>query len=501
MTLTFKLTPCMILAALLAFSACTGAAAIVQSDIPPPPDVRQEFRGAWIATVANIDWPSERGLSSARQQEELRAIFDRIVELNMNAAILQVRPAADAMYDSPDEPWSEYLTGEMGRPPEPYYDPLAFAVEEAHARGLELHAWVNPFRARHATGTSAVDEGHVSERHPDYIRRYNRQLWLDPGLQEAQEYALGAIHDIVSRYDIDGVHIDDYFYPYAERDAQGRAIVFPDEETYRRAVAAGETRPKDEWRRENVNRFVQALYEMVKQEKPHVKVGISPFGIWRPGHPEGIRGMDAFADIHADSRRWLHNGWLDYFSPQLYWAIDPPAQSYTALLDWWVGENLLDRHMWPGNFSSRVASGDNVNWSADEIIRQVEATRNQARADGNIHFSMNVLMQNRGGLADALGSGPYAEPALIPPSNWLGQPPARPSVQVEGQGATRRIALEPNGERPARWLVQIFDDGTWHTDILPANTQTVGITTTAQRIVIRSINRTAQLSDPVAIDL
>ncbi len=496
-----KLTILMATTALCVLTACAGAAAVGTDDIPPPPDVVQEFRGAWIASVANIDWPSRRDLTTAQQQAELQAIFDRLVELNMNAAILQVRPAADALYDSEHEPWSEYLTGEMGRAPDPFYDPLAFAVEEAHARGLELHAWVNPFRARHATGTSAVDENHVSRRHPEFIRQYNRQLWLDPGLPEVQEYALSTMREIVRRYDIDGLHIDDYFYPYVERDAQGRAIVFPDDETYRRAVAAGESRPKDEWRRDNVNRFVQSLYEMVKEEKPHVKVGISPFGIWRPGNPEGIRGMDAYAEIFADSRKWLHSGWLDYFSPQLYWAIDPPAQSYTALLDWWVGENLLDRHMWPGNFSSRVASGDRVNWNAEEIVRQVDATRDQARADGNIHFSVKVLMQNRGGLADALRDGPYTEPALIPTSRWLGGPPVRPAIRLAGQGSTRRVVLQTTGERPARWLVQTYDDTGWHTDILPANTETFGMTPTARRVIVRAVNRTAHLSEPVVLDM
>jgi uncharacterized lipoprotein YddW (UPF0748 family) len=237
--------------AALAFTSHSASEAAQQAELPPrPPDVDREFRAAWIATVANIDWPSRRDLTVEQQKAELRRMFDRFVELNLNAVVFQVRPATDAFYASDLEPWSEYLGGRMGKAPAPFYDPLEFAIEEAHARGLELHAWFNPFRARHATGRGEVSPDHVSKRMPQIVRQYGRQLWLDPGMEEARRYSLDVILDVVRRYDVDGVHIDDYFYPYRES-ANGSEIPFPDDASYRRAVANGETRSRDDWRRHN----------------------------------------------------------------------------------------------------------------------------------------------------------------------------------------------------------------------------------------------------------
>jgi uncharacterized lipoprotein YddW (UPF0748 family) len=373
-----------------------------------------EFRAAWVATVANIDWPSRPGLSTAQQQQELIAICDFAAGLNLNALVLQVRPASDALYASPLEPWSEYLTGHQGRPPKPFYDPLEFAVEAAHHRGLQLHAWVNPFRARHPTAKSELPADHPIRRLDHAVRTYGAYRWFDPGEPEAVEHTLAVVLDIVRRYDIDGIHMDDYFYPYPVKDEQGEEVDFPDAQSYAHAVKNGETLDRNDWRRQNIDRFVERLYQEVKQAKPSVQVGISPFGIWRPGHPPGITGFDQYDKLYADARKWLREGWVDYFTPQLYWQVESKGQSFPQLLAWWQEQNVHDRHLWPGLFTSRVGSKDNGNWAADEIIHQIELTRAQPGATGHVHFSMKALQQNRGGLADRLRETLYAEPAPVP---------------------------------------------------------------------------------------
>jgi uncharacterized lipoprotein YddW (UPF0748 family) len=230
----------------------------------------REFRGAWVATVANKDWPSKPGLSTAQQKAELLAILDRAALLKLNAIVFQVRPQCDAMYASPIEPWSEYLTGTMGRAPQPFYDPLAFAVEEAHNRGLELHAWFNPYRALHDSSRSPVATNHISKTRPDLVRKYGKYLWLDPGDPDVQIRSLRVVMDVVKRYDIDAVHFDDYFYPDKES-----PLDFPDGATWRKFGADGPLNRAD-WRRENVNTFVQRVYESVHAAKPWVKSDTNP---------------------------------------------------------------------------------------------------------------------------------------------------------------------------------------------------------------------------------
>ena len=260
----------------------------------------REFRGLWIATVANIDWPSNPGLPSDVQQKQLLAILDKAAALHFNAVILQVRPACDALYPSNYEPCSKYLTGTMGQAPSPAYDPLAFAVTEAHKRGLELHAWFNPFRARHSSGKSPVAPNHISKTHPELVRSYGDMLWLDPGEPAAQDYSLNVIMDVVRRYDIDGVHLDDYFYPYKIKDADGNDVDFPDDVSWAKYQQSGGKLKRDDWHRQNVNTFIQHLYQSIKKEKPWVKFGVSPFGIWRPGTPPQIDGYDAYDKLYAD---------------------------------------------------------------------------------------------------------------------------------------------------------------------------------------------------------
>jgi uncharacterized lipoprotein YddW (UPF0748 family) len=434
--------------------------------------VPREFRGVWVATVANIDWPSRPGLPVAQQQAELVRVLDRAHELNLNAIVFQVRPATDALYDSKLEPWSEYLTGRMGQAPEPAWDPLAFAVRESHARGMELHAWFNPYRARHAAAKSPAAESHVSVQRPELVRRYNKWLWMDPGEPGTQAHSLAVVLDVVKRYDVDGVHIDDYFYPYKEKDSTGATLDFPDSASWARYRATGGTLGRDDWRRENVDRFVQSLYEGVKREKPWVKVGISPFGIWRPGYPEKACCFDAYAQLYADARKWWRAGWADYFTPQLYWAIAAPQQSYPMLLRWWADENVAGRHLWPGNYTSRVGDGSARAYTVAELDSQIVLTRAQTTpnggATGNVHFSMKPLMTDQGGVGTALARGAYAMPALVPESPWMpGRAPGAPAVTLAGAG----VALTPAaGEgRPWQWVVRARTGGTWRTAIIPGD--------------------------------
>lgn len=440
-----------------------------RGDLAGMPSPDREFRGVWVATVANIDWPSEPGLSTQAQQAELITLLDRAVGLHLNTIIFQVRPAADALYASDLEPWSEYLAGTMGQAPEPFYDPLAFAVEEAHRRGLELHAWFNPYRARHPSARSPVSPRHISKTRPEVVRSYGTHLWLDPGEPVAEDHTVAVILDVVRRYDVDGVHLDDYFYPYAEKDARGRELPFPDDASWARAVQAGEMRTRDDWRRDNVDRLIHRLYREIKQEKPWVKFGISPFGVWRPGYPEQIRGFDAYARIYADSRKWLMNGWLDYFSPQLYWRISESRLSYPVLLAWWEEQNLERRHLWPGNFTSRVGDPGRQNWQAAEIVNQIQLTRTQPGATGNVHFSMKALLENRRKIADRLTEEVYARPALVPASPWLGNTtPGEPILAFQTTGTGTMVTVTPaEGEAAWLWIIRARRGDTWTMDVVP----------------------------------
>ena len=441
-----------------------------ENTIPTPPT--REFRGVWIATVGNVDWPSRPGLTSEQQKAELITILDRAVALKLNAVIFQVRPACDALYPSPYEPWSEYLTGQMGKAPEPYYDPLAFAVEEAHKRGLEFHAWFNPYRARQANAKSEIAANHISKTQPQLVKHYGKALWLDPGETAVQDYSLKVIMDVVSRYDIDGVHIDDYFYPYPERDG-GKQIDFPDELSWQQYLRTGGTLSRSDWRRENINTFVHRLYQSVKTQKPWVKVGISPFGVWKPGYPQvtANKTFNAYDQIYADSRKWLVNGWLDYLSPQLYWKISQTQQSYPVLLNWWLEQNSLGRHIWSGIYTSRVGNDTSKTWDAHEIFSQIQGTRGFSAAGGNIHFSMKSLMQNRGGISDLLAKEVYTKPALIPASPWLDNtPPGKPELTIYKDAITGRIQLnwKPTGQQKVWWwVVQTKTGSEWTTNILP----------------------------------
>ena len=469
-----------------------------------PAEPPRELRAAWVATVANIDWPSRPGLPVARQIDEMHAILDEAVELNLNAIILQVRPAADALYASELEPWSEYLTGEQGLPPADYYDPLATWVTEAHRRGIELHAWFNPYRARHSGAKSPNAPNHVSQTMPEAVRRFNNWEWLDPAEPRASEHTLNVILDVVRRYDIDGVHLDDYFYPYAAylKGEGAQAKDFPDEAAWNRYQQSGGQLSRGDWRRDNVNRMIHDLYLGIKATKPHVKFGISPFGIARPGLPPEVEtGFNQYEELYADAQLWLNNGWLDYWTPQLYWKIDS-KQPYKALLNWWVSQNAFNRHVWPGLFTSRVspdATGDDPQkWPAEEIVNQIQVTRDAPGASGHVHFSMVALLKNRAGISETLKSGPYANQVLIPATPWLANPghPAVPDVQayVRPNGSVSVTWFSQDMTPPTWWGVWAQQAGQWHFRVFPSQVRSLLIDSPVQGISVIAVDRLGRTS-------
>ncbi|HYW18211.1 MAG TPA: family 10 glycosylhydrolase [Nodularia sp. (in: cyanobacteria)] len=403
---------------------------------------QREFRGAWVTTVWNSDWPNKPGLSTAEQQAEFIEIVTRLQALNFNALILQVRPEGDALYASQLEPWSAWLTGTQGKAPDPYYDPLEFAIAECHKRNIELHAWFNPYRAKTSLTARPNARPHIAVTNPEVVYQWGNQLWMDPGIKIVQDKAYNVIIDVVRRYDIDAIHLDDYFYPYPI-DGQ----TFPDDKTYAGYRSTGGQLSLSDWRRENVNQMVLRLFKGIKATKPHVKFGISPFGIYRPGQPPGINGLDAYNVLYADAKKWLEQGWVDYIAPQLYWRIDQTAQSYPVLLKWWTEINPRQRHIYVGNSISQL---DGKAWKNEEINKQVTITRNLAAnlSLGNIFFSMSSINQNREGIADSFRNSLYSTPAIVPTMSWQNgtAPPPPQELQVNN----RRLSWRPGDNQPVR---------------------------------------------------
>ncbi len=471
-----------------------------------PPDPPREFRGVWVASVSNIDWPSKKGLSSADQQAELRAIFAKAADLRLNAVIFQIRPMCDALYQSQIEPWSEYLTGTLGQAPSPAYDPLELAVREAHARGLELHAWFNPYRARHSSATSPIPGSHIIKRRPDLAKRYGTHYWLNPTSKEVQDYTMNVILDVVRRYDIDGVHIDDYFYPYPERGSDGKVIPFPDDDTWAAYQKDGGKLARDDWRRDAVNKLIERLYREVKQAKPWVKVGISPFGIWRPNVPAGIAGFDPYTQLYADSRLWFKEGWCDYLAPQLYWPIKQEKQSFPLLFEWWNEQNAKDRQLWPGLYTSRV-TGKDGGWEPREIIEQIKITRGDNIVDGrppaatgHIHFSMKALMNDTGRIRIVAAlKFLYSEPALVPAMPSAGsRPPAKPSLHWQQEG--RELAIRAADERTRLFVVRSRTGNRWTIRIEPirkGEETRIDLAAQIDEAVVTAVDRTS-IESPAA---
>ncbi|MFO7852682.1 MAG: exo-beta-N-acetylmuramidase NamZ domain-containing protein [Bacteroidota bacterium] len=434
------------------------------------PSAIREFRAAWVATVANINWPSEPGIPVEQQKKEAIELLDLLAENNFNAVIFQVRPQCDALYQSDLEPWSYYLTGEQGKAPEPFYDPLEFWIEEAHKRGLELHAWLNPYRAHHVAG-GPVTESSIVKRKPGLALYLERGYWwLDPSLEGTQDHSYNVVMYLVQRYDLDGIHFDDYFYPYPD---YHNFKDFPDDESWRAYRKGGGKMCRSEWRRENVNDFIKRVYKGIKDEKPHVKFGLSPFGIWRPYNPPAVSGFDQHEVLYADARRWLNEGWIDYYAPQLYWPIEQMDQSYPVLLGWWSSENTKDRHLWPGINIGRFRGERAI----VEAISQIMITRGiMPESPGVIHWSIAPLVFNPS-LVSAISEGPYEQEALVPPSPWLSRKtPHPPTVNISLENDSLRLTwTHSNIDDITRWVVYSKYRHSWRYNIYGKGTNTAYI--------------------------
>ncbi len=458
------------------------------------PKPEREFRAAWIATVANIDFPTKKNLSIEQQKSELIKDLELARSLKLNAVVFQVRPMCDALYESKIEPWSEFLTGEMGRAQT--FDPLKFIIQEAHRRGILVHAWFNPYRAYHPSAKT-VSENHISKRRPDLVRKYGKYLWLDPTDREVQAYSLSVITDVVKRYDVDGVHFDDYFYPYPENDAGGTKIEFPDDVNWRKYVNSGGNLMRDEWRRKNVNDFIESVGRGIKKIKPEILYGISPFGIWQPVPEKEIAGLNAYNELYADARKWLQDGTIDYLAPQLYWETARKGQSFPVLLDWWKSQNTKKRHVWAGIATYRI--GSNANFTTGEISNQIKSTKNSPETRGAIHFSFKSLRNDFGAIQKVLRENVYAKDAIIPPSVWIKTAkPLAPKVKITRDKKFVRANWTERGKRKAFWFaVYVKDVNGWNYSILPASEKSIALSAdrNISKIIVTSVDRLGNESE------
>ncbi len=445
--------------------SCTTTKKSVSDTKSNEPNAEREFRAAWVATVANINWPSKPGLAVETQKQEAIALLDFLQSHHFNAVIFQVRPQADALYKSDIEPWSYFLSGEQGKAPAPFYDPMEFWTTEAHKRGLELHVWLNPYRAHHKDGKEISNQS-VVKKHPDWVVHLKEGYWwMDPARKEVQDITNKVVEDLVKRYDIDGVHMDDYFYPYPSYNGTAD---FPDTLSWNAYLKTGGKLSRGDWRRAAVNTLIERMYKNIKAIKPWVKFGLSPFGIWRPGYPEGISGFDQYDQLYADAKLWLNKGWLDYFTPQLYWPIKRYAQSYPLLLGWWGTENTKQRHLWPGISISRDSSDKSI----DETLNQIMIDRGmQPQSKGVVHWSISSVIKNQR-LADTLLKSVYKKQALIPASAWLNDKiPDAPVVSITANDNFINIHwTQTKKENISNYVIYYKYGNNWEYEIVSANT-------------------------------
>ena len=462
------------------------------------PEINREFRAAWVATVANINWPSKRNLSTEQQKAEAVALLDLLEANNFNAVIFQARPSGDAMYKSNFEPWSYFLTGETGKSPSPYYDPLEFWVEEAHKRGIELHVWLNPYRAHHSSGGAVSGESMVKKSPDNIVKLKNGMYWFDPADQRTQDHVSNVVKDLVKRYDIDGVHFDDYFYPYASYNG---GADFPDNVTWNKYQNKGGKLTRADWRRENVNTIIERIYKEIKTEKPFVKFGISPFGIWKPGFPAGITGSSQYDELYADAKLWLNKGWVDYFSPQLYWPIESKGQSFPKLLEWWKSENTQNRHLWPGLNTVEVKAADRTT----EIMNQVKVTGNILQDNiGTIHWSIAGLSKNPE-MLNSLKNGPYKAKALVPKMDWINVSAIeKPKMLVKNNSNDVDVNWKDNkADNITQWILYTRYNDNWDYKLLDAKTTNIGLAKTKNgqklnAVALKAVDRTGKESDYIA---
>lgn len=411
---------------------------------------KYEFRGVWIATVDNIDWP-QYGVTNPEQQ---KADFIRILDMHqrngLNAVIVQVRPSADAFYPSSLEPWSQWLTGTQGKAPTPYYDPLQFMIEESHKRGMEFHAWCNPYRANFNIRSASIAPNHVTRIHPEWFLTYGEKKYFDPSNKEAQDFVISVIRDIVKRYDVDAIHMDDYFYPYR---IPGKE--FPDAASYAKSRSS---LGKDDWRRSNVDSIILKLNTAIKTEKKLVRFGISPFSVWRNKDKDPVRGSDSrggqtnYDDLYADILLWLEKGWIDYVTPQLYFEIGHDRVAFEKMLDWW-SKNAYGKHVYIGQGLYRTEEKSAAWKNPAELPNQIKLLRKYPNVHGSMYFSSRSFDKNPNGWNDSLRNNYYKYPALLPPMRWIDN--EKPWAPIVEKSITKDSIIRFNVKPDPRNLVDI----------------------------------------------
>lgn len=395
----------LILSLALILAACTG----ISADNP-----KREFRGAWMHTVHQGQYARQ---STEQNMQYLRNQLDSLQDAGVNAIVWQVRPSADALYESNFEPWSRFLSGKAGVAPSPAWDPLQFMIEECHKRGMELHAWLNPYRVTTSPG-EVLPNNHIYYKHPERFVVYDKKVYFDPGLPENREFIENVVEDIITRYDVDGIHMDDYFYPYpvAGKD-------FPDDKSYEKY---GNGMERGDWRRQNVDLLIEGLHNLIAEKKPWVRFGVSPFGIWRnkKTDPRGsdTNGLQNYDALYADVLLWSKNGWVDYMLPQLYWELEHKAASYLVLVDWW-NKNANGRHMYIGQDVNKTMKLPDLKPSTErsQLRHKVELTRKGANIQGNCWWPGYSITRNIGGVADSLKNDLQSTIAIPPTYPWISQ--------------------------------------------------------------------------------
>ena len=371
---------------------------------------KREFRGAWIQTVRQSQY---QNMDKATMQTYLTAMLDGLQQMGINAVIFQVRPQADAFYRSSLEPWSRFFTGTQGIAPTPVWDPMQYLIEACHERNMEFHAWLNPYRVK-SNLNEQLAPGHIYHKHPEWFVRYGRQLYFDPGLPECRRFIGRVVNDIVSRYDVDAIHMDDYFYPYPIAGSE-----FPDENSYARY---GNGMDRGDWRRENVNALIKELHEIIKSRKPWVRFGISPFGIYRnqKSDPDGsaTNGLQNYDQLYADVLLWTRNGWVDYMLPQLYWEIGHQAACVETLIYWW-NNHANGRHLYIGQDVARTMNATDVNPIYTQLNHKMQLSRYLDHVGGNCFWPGYSLLENYKGIADDLKGYYHAVPSLIPAYTFI----------------------------------------------------------------------------------
>lgn len=421
-----------------------------------------EFRAAWIATVANIDWPLAGCADPELQKQQMIKMLDSLQSLNFNAIVFQIRPTADAFYQSDLEPWSRFLTGKQGVEPHPFYDPLAFVIHEAHNRFIDVHVWLNPYRLLNADDLNLLSTDHLYYKRPDLFVKYGNQYYFNPCLPETRSFLCKVVSDIVSRYDVDAVHFDDYFYPYRIAGKE-----FPDVKYFQKSSGFDNI---GDWRRNNVNLVIKELSDTIKKIKPWVEFGISPFGVWRNANvdPKGSKttaGQTNYDDLYADVLLWMKNGWIDYVVPQLYWEIGKKAADYRVLAKWW-SDNNYGKNLYIGLSSSNLNSAKPKAWSVpNELCRQLKLNDSIADIQGEVYFSCKTLLENRQGLCDSISQKYYKHTALLPPCNY---PQSKPAIEPQNIRVEKiesrhyifwdEIATDDAGQN-SYYIVYMFEDG------------------------------------------